>query len=266
MKITTLVENLVYKVELVAEHGLSMLIETKNRKILFDTGQSGVLVQNAKLMGIDLNDIDAVVISHGHFDHTGGLKSFLEINSHANIYAKEEIFSMKYYGSDWYVGIPVDTVVPQNRLRLVDRITEMDEGFFIVPDIPLINSADTQFENFFIRKGDEFIPDEFNDELFLASASDGMISVFSSCSHRGITNIISEATRHFGLPLGMVMGGFHLKDADEEQIKLVTTALKQYNPRQLGVCHCSGVGTYAWLKPELSCDVFYNMTGNVVYC
>ena len=77
MRIVTLIENLVYKQGLTAEHGLSFYIETENRKILFDTGQSALFMQNAKTMDIDIREIDIVVVSHGHYDHTGGLHAFL---------------------------------------------------------------------------------------------------------------------------------------------------------------------------------------------
>jgi len=262
MKITTLIENLVYKEGLVAEHGLSILFETQNRIILFDTGQSGLFIQNAVKLGIDLKKVDALVISHGHYDHTGGISAFLKINKHARVYAKREIFNMKFNGFKSYIGIPPETVIPRRRLTLVETVTELDEGFFIVPEIPVKNLEDTRYANFFIRKGGGFLPDEFDDELFLASSSDGSVSVFSSCSHRGITNIIVEATRYFGLPLGLVLGGFHMKEADAENLGMVASFFKQIMPRQIGVCHCSGMGTYSLLKSELHEKVFYNMTGN----
>ncbi len=96
MKITTLIENLVYKRGLFSEHGLSIYIETSNKKILFDTGQSGLFLENAKTLGISIDEIDAVVLSHGHYDHTGGLYLFLEKNSKAKIYAKRGIFTPKF--------------------------------------------------------------------------------------------------------------------------------------------------------------------------
>lgn len=95
MRIVTLIENLVYKQGFIAEHGLAIFIETENRKILFDTGQSGLFLQNAQKLGIAIDDIDGLVLSHGHYDHTGGLYPFLEKNSKAKIFAKKRHFHSK---------------------------------------------------------------------------------------------------------------------------------------------------------------------------
>src|SRR5665648_658871 len=104
MKILTLIENLVYKQGLVAEHGLAIYLETENRKILFDTGQTGLFLQNAQKLGVDIEDIDTLILSHGHYDHTGGLYPFLEKNSKAKVYAKSSIFTPKYHGPNRFIG------------------------------------------------------------------------------------------------------------------------------------------------------------------
>jgi len=104
MKIITLIENHVNSPGLVAEHGLSLYIDTGNKKILFDTGQSGLFIQNAQKLGIDIREIDLLVISHGHYDHTGGLYQFLEVNKKATVYAKKEIFTPKYSGKTRFIG------------------------------------------------------------------------------------------------------------------------------------------------------------------
>lgn len=105
MKIITLIENVVNNGNLLAEHGLSLYITTNNRKILFDTGQSGLFIQNAEKLGIDIADVDILVLSHGHYDHTGGLQAFLEINYKATVLAKKDIFFPKYSGKTRYIGM-----------------------------------------------------------------------------------------------------------------------------------------------------------------
>ena len=184
MKITTLIENLVYKNGLLAEHGLSLYIETDTRKILFDTGQSGALLQNARKMGVKIEEIDSVIISHGHYDHTGGLASFLMVNSKARVYMKREALTEKYDMSKRDIGIACNPELLENRVEFITCITEIDKGLFIVPDIPILDSDDTQFRNF---------NEEFLDELYLAITLDGELSIITGCSHRGITNIMKSA-------------------------------------------------------------------------
>src|SRR5690554_1923178 len=106
MQITTLVENLVYQPGLVAEHGLSFYIDTGKRRILFDTGQRNAFLVNARVMGIDLGKADALVISHGHYDHTGGLNAFLKANTTAPVYLKKQVLNKKYNANRQFIGTP----------------------------------------------------------------------------------------------------------------------------------------------------------------
>lgn len=118
-----------------AEHGLSLYIETDKQKILFDTGQTGAFIQNARKIGIDITDVDTLVLSHGHFDHTGGLYPFLEINSKAKVLAKRNIFIPKYSGKTRFIGTIYREKMLANRLVWVDSLTEIEENMFIVPGI-----------------------------------------------------------------------------------------------------------------------------------
>ena len=126
MKIVTLIENLVYKKELYAEHGLAFYIETENKKILFDTGQTGMFLQNAKTLGICIEDIDVLILSHGHYDHRGGLYPFLPENSKARVYAKKQLFTPKYNGRSRFVGTLCKEDLLKKRLIYEDEITEMN--------------------------------------------------------------------------------------------------------------------------------------------
>jgi 7,8-dihydropterin-6-yl-methyl-4-(beta-D-ribofuranosyl)aminobenzene 5'-phosphate synthase len=264
IKILTLIENHVYKQGLFSEHGLAFYIETGNKKILFDTGQSALFLQNAKMLGVDIGDIDTVVISHGHYDHTGGLNSFLKVNREAKIYIKNEAFMQKYLGNERFIGMLLDPVLSDGRVEYVNNITEIDEGIFIMPDIPVVNEIDTNFSRFKIRKPEGFENDVFNDELFLAITGKNVLSIISSCSHRGITNIIAAAIKHFNMPVNLVLGGFHIKDCSTSQYVSITNYLEQISPKSIGVCHCTGIDKYADLKYCLNGEVFYNYTGNLL--
>ncbi len=264
MKIITLIENLVYQAGLLSEHGLSIYIDTGNRKLLFDTGQSSAFLSNARILGIDAEEIDAVIISHGHYDHTGGLDAFFQANKKATLYIKPEAFAEKYQGKNRTVGIPEIPAIPGNRIKYVESVTELYDGIFVMPDIPVLNPADTSFHNFFIKKGSTFMKDEFKDELFLTFVRNNKLSVISSCSHRGITHMVRESIRYFNLPVHMLLGGFHLRNCPPEQYQLVISYLKQIKPELIGVSHCTGVEKYSELRKDLPFHIFYNMTANVL--
>ena len=105
MKLYTLMENTTCRPDFDAEHGLSLYIETDRHRLLFDIGQSGTFADNAEKLGVDLAAVDCAVLSHGHYDHGGGLKRFLEINDHAPVYLNRNAFGEYYHGPDRYIGL-----------------------------------------------------------------------------------------------------------------------------------------------------------------
>jgi len=264
LKIVTLIENLVYQQGLFAEHGLSLYIETENSRILFDTGQSGLFLQNAKKMGIVIEDIDSVILSHGHYDHTGGLYPFLEQNKRAKVYAKREIFTPKYRSNNRFIGTLSQNESLMNRLQFVDEITEIAQNVFIMPDIRLTNPDDTHFTGLYKISNNEVITDDFEDELFLAIRGNNVINILTACSHRGITNICTIATEHFKLPVGLILGGFHLRNSTVDQFDQTIQFFSDLNPRSIGVCHCTGVEKYAEMQKKCDTLIFYNYTGNEI--
>ncbi len=255
MKIVTLVENCVQKRGLLAEHGLSLYIEFPGRKILFDTGQSDILIHNAKQLNVNLDDIDTIVISHGHYDHTGGLSSLLKINKKAQVIVKKGALTPKYRRLLYPEGSIPEITSLKGRVTEITSLMELDGNLYIMPDITVSNPADTSYDG----------EDKFADELYLAFKGEKHISVISSCSHNGITNIAETASSHFGLPIDLILGGFHTRTATATKMRVITDKLKALSPRSIGVCHCTGIDNYLLIKRELSdINVFYNQTGNSV--
>jgi 7,8-dihydropterin-6-yl-methyl-4-(beta-D-ribofuranosyl)aminobenzene 5'-phosphate synthase len=264
MKIVTLIENLTYKSDLTAEHGLSIYIDTGSKKLLFDTGLSSNFMVNAQKLGIDIKEIDCVIISHGHFDHTGGLYAFLEKNDKAKVYIKQEAFVPKHRSDGSFIGVEYRAEALDGRVTFVNQTCEIDNGVFIVADIPVKNPADTHYEKLKITRNGTLHNDEFEDELFLALISNNKLNIVSSCSHRGITNIVARAREIFDLPLNLILGGFHTKECSNEQHAEILQYIQRTEPAMIGVCHCTGVDEFARLQNQSSCKVFYNYTGNVI--
>ncbi|MBN1144840.1 MAG: MBL fold metallo-hydrolase [Bacteroidales bacterium] len=263
MRVITLIENLVYQKDLFAEHGLSFYIEGLHQKILFDTGQTDSFIHNAAVLGIDLTAIDAVVISHGHYDHTGGLYSFLKINKKAKVFIKKEAFQPKYHGPEKFIGVAYDQLLDK-RIEYVQEKTEIDDGIFIMPDIPVRFPEDTHCRNFQVKINDKLVDDSFEDELYLAITQNRQLSVISSCSHRGIINIMVAARAHFPMPVDTILGGFHIRASLDNQLETLVKYFIEISPEAIGVCHCSGVEKFAWLQRHLGNKVFYNHTGKAV--
>ena len=264
MRIITLIENVVNGGNLQAEHGLSLYIETDKQKMLFDTGQSSLFIKNAEKLGIDIAEINALVLSHGHYDHTGGLYPFLKKNSKAKVYTKAGIFIPHYRGRTRFLGTPYHENILETRLVFVDSVTEIAENIFIMPNTDIHHPVDTNFKGFNKKMGSKFVPDEFDDELFLTIKQNDKINILTACSHRGISNICATATNYFKLPVGLILGGFHMKECSVEQYIHITHYFRTLQPESIGVCHCTGIEKFADMRMECDSHFFYNFTGNEV--
>lgn len=245
MKLTTLIENTTCNPALTKEHGLSLFLETNGHKILFDTGQTAAFASNAVLLGIDLTKADIAVLSHGHYDHGGGLMTFLEQNQTAPVYISRHAFGEFYNGTEKYIGL-------DPALRTSERLCFVEEKHKIAPGLTLyscnekINEKRDSSHGLTKKTGEVFEPDTFLHEHYLLIEENGKKILISGCSHKGIADIVSWFCPD------ILVGGFHLKHLTTEGkdaeilTQLAETLLS--HPTQYYTGHCTGKEQFAFLK------------------
>jgi 7,8-dihydropterin-6-yl-methyl-4-(beta-D-ribofuranosyl)aminobenzene 5'-phosphate synthase len=243
--ITTLVENTTSSLGLLAEHGLSFWIEYGNRHILFDTGQSELLVQNAKALNIDLAQADVIVLSHGHYDHTGGLSTVLGIARKAILYLHPAAIKLKFSRSSpkpCSIGMPdpVKKAIHSRKIIWTEFPTQVFDGIGLTGQVPRTNNFEDAGGPFFLDEGCREPDPLLDDQALFIESSKGLIVVFG-CAHAGVVNTlqrISDINR--GKHFYAVMGGMHLINADPERIERTITAFREYDLQIIGPAHCTG--------------------------
>lgn len=257
MKIVSLVENTTSNEKLTCEHGLSLYIETDNYKILFDMGQSDLFAENAGKLGIDLTQVDMAILSHGHYDHGGGLKKFLEINKKAPVYISKYAFSEYYNGTEKYIGLDTS-------LKNSDRIIFTDGEVKLAESLVLYHCNDREkgydLGSFGLNKKveDVFVPDDFLHEQYLCIWENGNQVLISGCSHKGILNIVEW------FQPDVLVGGFHFsKLALDETLESYAKVLDGYDTEYY-TCHCTGVEQYQFMKRYMK-RLNYLETGKEIY-
>lgn len=262
MKITALMENTGDCPGVLTEHGLSIYVETNRHKILFDFGQSNAFIKNAETMGIRLEDIDTAVLSHGHFDHSGGLKGFLEVNQKAEIYIQREAFIPHYNPLGKYIGI--DPSLQENtHIHYVDDRFQIDEDLKLETyhDCPIFLPVKTYGmteEHDGARMTDRF----FHEQYLIVSEGNQKV-LLSGCSHRGIYNIIQWAAKE---QVQTVVGGFHFMKLEPEnfcQMDNMAEKLLEY-PTMYYTCHCTGFSQYQYLKEKMGDYLRYLESGQTI--
>ena len=259
MKIWTLMENTACQEDLAAEHGLSLYIETGSRKILFDAGQTDAFVGNAAKMGVDLSLVDTAVLSHGHYDHSGGMKAFLEYNSNAKIYANQFAPEPHFNGTEKYIGID-PALAASERISYEKTDLSLGEGITLYSaGIPTPYGVESFGLN--TRRFGRFVLDDFCHEQYLLIEEDGKRVLFSGCSHRGILNIVT----HFRPDV--LVGGFHFMKLDPEgagRVALEAAARALLDADCVFYTgHCTGLAQYAFLKERMGDKLRYLSAGSV---
>jgi len=248
MIIRVLMENTAQGPDLVAEHGLSLYIETAHHKILFDAGQSAAFADNAERMGVDLSMVDLCVLSHGHYDHSGGLARFLEVNEHAPVYVHERAFGAHYNASGKYIG--VDPMLAENPriMRTGDRFI-IDDELSLCTCNELIEGVPASARGMTVCADGIHVQDDFLHEQYLIILENGRRTIISGCSHKGILNIVRW------LKPDALVGGFHFMklNPDGEDAALLESAATELlaHPCTYYTGHCTGDAAFAFLKARM---------------
>jgi 7,8-dihydropterin-6-yl-methyl-4-(beta-D-ribofuranosyl)aminobenzene 5'-phosphate synthase len=242
--ITTLVNNTA-KEGFQSEHGLSFWIEYGDKQVLFDTGQSDIFVQNAKTLGINLAEADAIILSHGHYDHTGGLDAVLNIAAKAKIYlhpaAIEPKFSQKTSGAE-SIGMPDSAreAIRNHEVIWTETLTQIFPGVKVTGQIPRNTNFEDVGGNFFVDvncKKPDTMPD---DQAMFFDSPKGLIIILG-CAHAGVVNTLHYVAKlSGGKHIYAVIGGMHLLNAPEERIEHTMDVFRQYDVQKIGLAHCTG--------------------------
>lgn len=245
MKITALLENTSEREDMLTEHGLSLYIETQNHTILFDMGQSGLFAKNAAVLGIDLGAVDIAVLSHGHYDHGGGLAVFLEINKTAPIYLNRHAFEPHYHGSEKYIGL--DTSFKDNdRLVFIDDAAVIGEGLTLCSCNQKERKHNPGCFGLYVLKNGELLPEDFRHEQYLLIEEQGKKVLFSGCSHKGILDIAGWFRPD------VLIGGFHFSKLPlDDTLKSFAEYLNTF-PAEYYTCHCTGRKQFGFMKNSMS--------------
>lgn len=245
MEITALVENIPLNERISAEHGLSLFIETQEKKILFDMGQTDLFLKNAEMLSLRPSEVDIAVLSHGHYDHGGGLETFLKINDKAPVYISRYAFEPHFNGVEKYIGL--DKTLEQNK-----RLITVDDETKIYKDMTVYSCKDNPTEHslgsFGLNMTDEnggFIPDDFRHEQYLLIEEDGKRILFSGCSHKSVMDIIKRFRPD------VFVGGFHFSKLSLDEKLEEYAAYLDLFPTVYYTCHCTGIEQFDFMRKRM---------------
>ncbi|MDO4325450.1 MAG: MBL fold metallo-hydrolase [bacterium] len=259
-KIVNLVEDTPGNTGCLYEHGLSFYIETERHKLLMDSGATDMFWRNADRLGIDLKAVDTLVLSHGHYDHAGGILTFAERNPKAAIYLRSTVGEEYYHltkAREKYIGIDRRILDLKQCVFVQEDCTKIDDELFLFSHITGKNGAATDSlqikQQFKRRTANGFVQDTFEHEQCLVIWQENYSILLSGCAHSGILNILERYHEVFHSYPDVVISGFHMIKKEEYQedeisaIKETASALMQTGA-VFYTGHCTGQAAYAWMK------------------
>ncbi|RLC56539.1 MAG: MBL fold metallo-hydrolase [Chloroflexota bacterium] len=260
MKITCVVDDAVQRSSpFWGEHGLAFLIETQAGRVLFDTGQSGtVLLHNLEVLGVNPATIDALAISHAHYDHTGGLRVLLErVRPGTSLYANADLFRERFSrreGELRSMGLSLtrEQLAARLTLHLSAAPQEILPGVWTTGEITSRPEPEGRSARHLVREGDEFVPDPYRDDMALVLKTNNRLVLLCGCCHAGLLNTLAHVQRAFEHPIVVIAGGLHLTSADADYLRHVGDMLAETESVQrVYPNHCTGEAAFIALTLTL---------------
>lgn len=273
MRIINIIENTPGTNHCVIGHGLSFYIETEQHKLLMDAGPSEDILENAEILGIRLADVDTVILSHGHYDHAGGLMPLAGINKTAKIYMHREAAG-SYYAFDGkekgyrYIGIDPE-ITQLDPIVYVNETMQIDETLSVFCDITGKRNLPDTNKRLLKHDGSRYIQDSFVHEQCLVIREGRKHFLFSGCAHNGILNILDRYEQLYNARPDVVISGFHMMkktDYTNEEIRNIRDTaheLTQY-PTVFYTCHCTGLPAYQMMKEIMGEQLHYVHCGEEI--
>jgi len=257
----------------IGEHGFACYIETEKGNYLFDTGQGFAIVQNAIALKKDLGAIEAIMISHGHYDHTGGLPAVLQIKGRVGVYGHPDIFVERiasFEGKTRFIGIQHTRSYLESLgadFRLGAEMIKIGPGVFLTGEIPRKSEFEKGDANMIacLANGEKIQPDPLKDDLSLIIDSDKGLIIVLGCAHAGMINIIEYAMEKMNRDkIHAIIGGTHLGFSSEEQFDETLKVIDKYKIDLLGVSHCTGLPKASMLHAKLKERFFFGTVGSTL--
>jgi len=271
-KATVLCENCVFgNSGALAEHGWSVYIESDQGNFLFDTGQGMAIINNARHFNKDLSTIKGIMISHHHYDHTGGLLNVLEQVGKVNVYSHPDLFKNSYVideGKERNIGIPFRREILENKgaqFKFNTSFREIAPGLMLSGEIPRLTEYEKGDKKLLLKTDEGYTQDLVLDDQTLVATTEKGLVIILGCSHSGIINIINHIIDKTGKTrIRTIIGGTHLGPASEETKEKTIQALKKFDIEKIGVSHCTGLETSMRLFQEFGDRFFFCNVGTEV--
>lgn len=274
MRIIPIVENTVASEGLLAKHGLCLYIETRDHKMLMDLGPNDTFIYNAATLGIDLTEIDMVVLTHGHADHVGGLKSFLSVNDKAKIYLHRNTCDphfLKVSGFPCPMGIDLSVIETyHDRFVFTDHFTKVDGEITLFAGVTGRKCFAKSNDMYYVRKESKLVKDNFSHEQNMLLTNGKEWALVAGCAHNGILNILERAVEVCQEKPNTVLSGFHLynEPTDEYEsdtlVKELGEGLLEWTDTEFYTYHCTGTKSFEKLKEMMGDKLHYFSTGQSI--
>jgi 7,8-dihydropterin-6-yl-methyl-4-(beta-D-ribofuranosyl)aminobenzene 5'-phosphate synthase len=274
-RITILCENLVGRLVGSGEHGFSAFIETGKSNYLFDTGSGRSIVPNSLALNKDLKSIRKIFLSHGHYDHTGGLSEVLKLKGKVDVHSHPHVFLdrfavLKEEGREIkrFIGIHYKRSYLESlgaNFVFNTDFTEVEKGLFLTGEVPRQTDFEKPDPRLFSEMDGAMTNDRFLDDQSLILDTDRGIVLILGCAHSGMINIIQHVVNKMGKEkFHAILGGTHLDFLTPEQLEESIKSLKRMEIGKIGVSHCTGMKAAFRLQQEFGDRFFYGCVGSVL--